>query len=243
MQQKIDQLRQIIRQAHTIAFLGGAGVSTESGLSDFRGAAARRETLRRFGMPAEQILSHDFFFENPDVFYRYYRDFLLTPAKPNPAHRALVRLEACGKLNAVITQNIDGLHEMAGSRHVLALHGSIHWNHCLSCGQHYDADWMRAGAGVARCEKCGGLVKPDVVLYGEPLEDAVWRGAKACIFSADTLLVGGTSLQVYPAAGLLEFFMGKHLVILNQTPTPYDAQAELILRAPIGEVLAQAVAP
>ena len=241
VQGQIEKLALLIQNAGTIVFFGGAGVSTESGLSDFRSEKAQRETYRRFGMHAEQILSHEFFMEHPDVFYAYYRDFLLAPAKPNAAHEALVRLEKRGKLNAVITQNIDGLHESAGSSHVLALHGSIHWNHCLSCARYYDAAWMRAQKGVPVCEKCGGRIKPDVVLYGEPLDDAIWRAAKACMFAADTLIVGGTSLSVYPAASLLEFFMGKHLILINQTPTPIDDMAALVVREPIGQVLSRAV--
>lgn len=230
-------LRQILAQSRVAAFLGGAGVSAQSGLPDFRSPTAAAAVEARFGYPPEVILSADFFREEPETFFAYYKSCLLMPAEPNPAHYALAELERRGKLNAVITQNIDGLHRRAGSRRVYALHGDINANRCLRCGKPFDADFIRQSPGVPRCPDCNGVVKPEVVLYGEALDDYVYRHAKAAVFSADTLIVGGTSLTVYPAAGLLEFFIGKRLIILNQTPTPFDAQAQLILRAPIADTL------
>lgn len=230
-------LKQMLERSRVAAFLGGAGVSTESGLPDFRSAQTSAAVEARFGYPPEVILSADFFREEPERFFAYYKACLLAPAQPNPAHYALAALEGRGKLNAVITQNIDGLHRQAGSKRVYPLHGDIDFNRCTGCGKRYGADFIRQSTGVPRCTACGQIVKPEVVLYGEALDEYVYRGAKAAVFSADTLIVGGTSLVVQPAASLPEFFMGNCLIVLNQTETPLDAQAQLVLRAPIGEIL------
>lgn len=241
MEEDIKTLRDMLQKSRVAVFLGGAGVSTESGIPDFRSAGSSQEATRRFGYPPETLLSHDFFFAQTEIFYAYYKSVLLMDARPNPAHYALARLEARGKLNAVITQNIDNLHRQAGSKRVYPLHGSVEWNRCLSCHKLFDGDYIRHSQGVPRCNACGGLVKPEVVLYGEPLSDLIWRNALAAVSSADLLIVGGTSLSVYPAASLLEYFMGKNLVLINKTQTPYDSQANLIIRGPIGEVMARAV--
>ncbi len=233
---KIKELQSILLNSRSILFLGGAGVSTESGLSDFRSEKAREACIRRFSYPPEIILSADFFARETALFYDYYRAFLLQDAEPNAAHYALAKLERSGRLNAVITQNIDLLHEKAGSRRVLKLHGSIDSNRCMRCGAIYNAAFMRSSEGIVACPACGGLIKPEVTLYDEPVDDYVFRNARACMFSVDTLLIGGTSLSVYPAASLPEFFMGKRLVILNQSETPLDSQATLILCEPIGSV-------
>lgn len=240
MDEAVQQLRDMLKKSRVAAFLGGAGVSTESGIPDFRSAGSAAEAVRRFGYPPEVILSHDFFLAETEIFYAYYKSILLMEASPNPAHYALARLEKRGKLNAVVTQNIDNLHQRAGSKRVYPLHGNVEWNRCMACNKLFDGDYIRQSQGVPRCGACGGLIKPEVVLYGEPLDDLVWRGAMAAISSADTLIVGGTSLSVYPAASLLEYFMGKGLVLINRTETPYDCRADLIIRGPIGEVMNQA---
>lgn len=239
----IERLRELIRQSRVITFFGGAGVSTESGLMDFRSEKAVRFAKEKYGFPPEELLSHDFFSDVPDVFYDYYRRTLLAPARPNAAHYALAELEKRGKLNAVITQNVDDLHHAAGSKRVYPLHGSIGWNRCMNCNKLFDAAYIRKSLGVPRCPSCGGMIKPEVTLYGEPLDDIVWRGAKACMFSADLLVVGGTSLSVSPAAELIEFFAGRHMVVINASPTSADSEAELVINAPIGETLAAAVWP
>lgn len=241
MVSSIDSLREALEQSRVVAFLGGAGVSTESGIPDFRSEGSAAEALRRFGYPPEVLLSHSFFKEHTDIFYDYYKSVLLLEANPNPAHYALARLEARGKLNAVVTQNIDNLHQRAGSKRVYPVHGNVEWNRCIACNKFFGGDYIRESPGVPRCDACGGLVKPEVVLYGEALDQQVWRGAMAAVESADTLIVGGTSLSVYPAASLLAYFTGKTLVLINKTPTPYDERADIILRMPIGEVLGQAV--
>ena len=241
MQSLIEELREILEKSRVIAFLGGAGVSTESGLPDFRSEGSAAEAQRRFGYPPETLLSHDFFLRHPDIFYDYYKSMLLVPAAPNPAHYALARLEAKGKLNAVVTQNIDNLHQMAGSKRVYPVHGNVEWNRCMNCNKFFPGDYIRNSQGVPHCDACGGLIKPEVVLYGEALDQQIWRGAVAAISSADTLIVGGTSLCVYPAASLLEYFLGKTLVLINKGDTAYDERADLIIRQPIGQVLGQAV--
>ena len=233
--QKLDAL---LSQSRNMLFLGGAGVSTESGIPDFRSRSAAGACKRRFGFEPQTILSAGFLNEEPELFFSYYNDFLqkALSAQPNAAHRALAEIEARGRLNAVITQNIDELHERAGSKRVLKLHGSIGWNRCENCAAAYPADFMLHSDGVPRCTRCGARVRPEVVLYDEPLDDYVLRSAKACMFSADTLLLAGSSLKVYPAAALPEFFMGKHLIIINKSRTPFDKQAELLLRAPVAAV-------
>ena len=237
----VEELKKLLQQSRVGTFLGGAGVSTESGIPDFRSKGSAEAAQKRFGYPPEVLLSHDFFLAHPDIFYDYYKSVLLVPASPNPAHYALARLEAAGKLNAVITQNIDNLHQQAGSKRVYPVHGNVEWNRCMECNRFFNGDYIRNSQGVPHCDQCGGLIKPEVVLYGEPLDQQIWRGAMAAVSSADTMIVGGTSLSVYPAASLLEFFMGKHLILINKTETPYDRRADLILRQPIGQVLGEAV--
>ena len=230
-------LQQLVDSHARIAFFGGAGVSTESGIPDFRSADGLYRQRR--AIPAEVLLSHDFFLEHPEEFYAVYRESILQPAllaKPNPAHQALARLERAGKLTGVVTQNIDGLHQAAGSRRVFELHGSVHRNFCLRCGRRYDAVFVAQGAGLPRCA-CGGLVRPDVVLYGEALDEDTVRGALNALMRADLLIVGGTSLAVYPAAAYLDAFRGDALVVINRDPTPRDGAAALLLREPIGQAL------
>lgn len=232
-------LREVIEESHRIVFFGGAGVSTESGIPDFRSAAGlySRSTGSRYA--PEQILSRSFFDAHPEEFFDYYRTHLVhADARPNPAHLALANLERAGRLSAVITQNIDGLHQAAGSRRVLELHGSVHRNTCLGCGRGYGLEAVLATQGVPRCEDCGQVIKPDVVLYEEALDPAVIQDALIELGAADTLVVGGTSLQVYPAAGLVRVFAGRHLVLINRDATDYDGLATLTVREPIGQALA-----
>ena len=233
---KYAELQRIIDTSGKIVFFGGAGVSTESGIPDFRSTDGLYN--QSYDFPPETILSHDFFMENTAEFYRFYRDKMLAEnAAPNAAHLFLAELEKAGRLTAVVTQNIDGLHQAAGSRTVYELHGSVHRNYCMKCGKAYGADAVKRSAGVPRCV-CGGIIKPDVVLYGEGLKDEVVSGAVRAIERADTLIVGGTSLSVYPAAGLLNYFRGKNLALINKTATPYDAAAGLIITDSIGKVFA-----
>ena len=234
-------LKSYLNEARRIAFLGGAGVSTESGIPDFRSETGRFRALKEFGDMPETLLSHAFFMRYPERFFTYYKSALLiTDAKPNTAHEALARLEKMGKLTAVITQNIDGLHQKAGSVNVLELHGSIYRNTCMSCGERYGVEKIQEGNPVPRCA-CGGIVKPDVVLYGEGLDEHILNSAVQHIMEADTLIVGGTSLAVYPAAGLIEYFRGPRMALLNKSATPYDGRAGLVIRAPIGETLRTAL--
>ncbi|HIS84379.1 MAG TPA: NAD-dependent protein deacylase [Candidatus Faecivicinus avistercoris] len=234
MDDAFDTLKQWVDESERIAFFGGAGVSTESGIPDFRGVDGLYR--QKYAYPPETILSREFFEHNPEEFYRFYREkILILDAEPNPAHRKLAEWEAEGRLNGVVTQNIDGLHQKAGSKRVFELHGSIHRNFCTRCGKSYSAEWVASTNGVPKCA-CGGIVKPDVVLYGESLDDAVMRGAMHAIAHADLLIVGGTSLSVYPAAGLIDWYAGSRLVLVNRTPTPRDGRANLILRDPIGQV-------
>ena len=234
MDDAFDTLKQWVDESKRIAFFGGAGVSTESGIPDFRGVDGLYR--QKYAYPPETILSREFFEHNPEEFYRFYREkILILDAEPNPAHRKLAEWEAEGRLNGVVTQNIDGLHQKAGSKRVFELHGSIHRNFCTRCGKSYSAEWVASTNGVPKCA-CGGIVKPDGVLYGESLDDAVMRGAMHAIAHADLLIVGGTSLSVYPAAGLIDWYAGSRLVLVNRTPTPRDGRANLILRDPIGQV-------
>lgn len=236
-QQGLQRLRQIIENSRRIAFLGGAGLSTESGIPDFRSEDGIYKAKQLYGYPPEVLLSHDFFMSRPKAFFNYYRKFLLYPqAKPNRAHLALAKLEQMGKLTAVITQNIDGLHQQAGSRNVLELHGSVHRNYCMKCRKSYPLSRIMEGDGVPRCS-CGGIIKPDVVLYGEGLEQKTLLSAVTHISRADTLIVGGTSLVVYPAAGLVDYFEGKELVLINLSSTDRDRDATLCLHEKIGEAL------
>lgn len=228
-------LEQLIAHSSRIVFFGGAGVSTESGIPDFRSVDGLYH--QHYAYPPETILSHTFFEQKPEEFYRFYRDKLIVKdAKPNPAHLRLARLEAAGKLTAVITQNIDGLHQAAGSKHVLELHGSTLRNYCTRCHRFYPVEAIANSTGVPRCE-CGGIIKPDVVLYEEGLDGTVLTEAVEALAAADLLIVGGTSLAVYPAAGLLRYYRGQELVVINKTPTPADAQATLLIRDPIGQTL------
>lgn len=232
------QLASLIHQAKTIAFFGGAGVSTESGIPDFRSANGLYNSTYGSIRP-EQIISHTFFEQHPEDFFDYYRAHLVYPdAKPNPAHTTLAAWEKTGKLAGVVTQNIDGLHTAAGSTKVAELHGSIHRNHCVTCGRSYGLRDVYEATGVPRCSQCGGVIKPDVVLYEESLPDEPLFLAAEWISHADTLIVAGTSLSVYPAAGLLTWFTGDTLIIINRDPTPSDAQATLVIHEPVGATLA-----
>ena len=240
-EKQIAALRERIEQSTRIVFFGGAGVSTESGIPDFRSSDGVFKAIEAFGYPPETLLSHDFFLREPETFYRYYRKFLLAPdAKPNDAHYALAQLEAQGKLSAVVTQNIDNLHQAAGSKHVLELHGSVYRNYCMRCRKFYSLSDILAMDNVPRCA-CGGMIKPDVVLYGEGLDESVIAESIAEISRADMLIIGGTSLVVYPAAGLADYFRGENLVVINLSKTGRDSRAALTIGAPIGQVLRQAV--
>ena len=233
-----DQLARWIDESDNIVFFGGAGVSTESGIPDFRSVDGLYN--QHYKYPPETIISHSFFQRDPEEFYRFYREKMLWPdAKPNPAHKKLAELEGAGKLKAVVTQNIDGLHQASVSKNVFELHGSVHRNYCMKCRAFYDLDFMVHSDGVPRCPVCGGIVKPDVVLYEEALDETVMRGALEAIAKADMLIIGGTSLVVYPAAGLVQYYGGKKLVLLNKSPTPYDRKADLVVAAPIGALMAQ----
>lgn len=234
-------LKEIIENSRRIAFLGGAGVSTESGVPDFRSSNGIYKARQSYGYPPEVLLSRSFFDAHTEVFFDYYRKNLLCPeAKPNRAHRALAKLEAQGKLSAVITQNIDGLHQQAGSKNVLELHGSVHRNYCMRCRKAYSLGDIMQSTGIPRCG-CGGIIKPDVVLYEEGLDSDTLRGAVTEISRADTLIVGGTSLVVYPAAGLVDYFNGRELVLINLSETDRDSEATLCLHEKIGEALGNAV--
>ncbi len=237
MKEAIRKLRAMINDSRRIAFLGGAGVSTESGIPDFRSQDGHFAAIRAFGETPEVLLSHSFFLQHPETFYAYYRSSLLvTDVQPNRAHYALAQLEKMGKLTAVITQNVDGLHQKAGSENVFELHGSIYRNRCMQCGKAYGPETIAQGTGVPRCT-CGGVIKPEVVLYEEGLDPDVLAGAAAHIMRADMLIVGGTSLAVYPAAGLVDYYEGDRLVLINKSKTPYDYRADLVLHDSIGAVL------
>ena len=234
------RLRKLVEASEAIVFFGGAGVSCESGIPDFRSTDGLYHQEYRW--PPEEILSHDFFERRPEEFFRFYRDKMLYPqAEPNAAHLALARLEQAGKLKAVVTQNIDGLHQAAGSKNVLELHGSVHRNRCMECGRQYGLAVVLGTQGVPRCA-CGGVIKPEVVLYEEMLDEAVLQASVHAIAGADLLIVGGTSLNVYPAAGLLRYYAGRELVVVNKTPTPADKSATLVLTGAIGEIFAEAPA-
>ncbi|MDO7908134.1 NAD-dependent protein deacylase [Paenibacillus sp. JX-17] len=228
-----------IQNSSSIVFFGGAGTSTESGIPDFRSAAGLYQTEVHSPYPPEVMLSRSFFTEHPEVFYDFYKSKMLHPdAQPNGCHRLLVRLEREGRLKAVITQNIDGLHQAAGSRHVLELHGSVHRNYCMSCSRNYSLqEVMNSPELVPRCSVCGGMIRPDVVLYEEELDQHTLYSSIDAITKADLLLVGGTSLTVYPAAQLITYFQGSHTVLLNAAPTAYDRMADLLITEPIGQVM------
>ena len=231
-----EQLQKWIQDSDNIVFFGGAGVSTESGIPDFRSVDGLYN--QKYDQPPETILSHTYFVQNTEDFYRFYRDKMLClDAKPNAAHLKLAELERTGRLKAVVTQNIDGLHQLAGSQAVYELHGSVHRNYCTKCRTFYGVDFIAEGKGVPHCPVCGGLVKPDVVLYEEGLDQDIVAGAVEAIARADVLIIGGTSLVVYPAAGLINYYRGNKLVLINRDPTPYDGQADLVIHDPIGKVL------
>lgn len=229
-------LQDVINDSKMIVFFGGAGVSTESGIPDFRSVDGLYH--QKYPYPPEKILSHSFFTENTEEFYRFYRKKMLClNAEPNMAHKKCAELERAGRLSAVVTQNIDGLHQKAGSRNVYELHGSIHRNFCQSCGKQFDAEFILHTEGVPRCSRCKGMVKPDVVLYEEALDDRTVRGAVESIAKADTLIIAGTSLTVYPAAGMVRYFQGKHLVLINRDKTPMDRSADFVFHEKVGELL------
>lgn len=231
----VEKLREIIAHTENLVFFGGAGVSTESGIPDFRSVDGLYH--QQWDYPPETILSHTFFQRNTEEFYRFYRaKMLCDTAKPNAAHKFLARLEREGKLKAVITQNIDNLHQMAGSRRVLELHGSVYRNYCTKCGAFYDFSYMKRSSQIPRCKKCGGIIKPDVVLYEEALDQQVLSESVHAISEAEVLIIGGTSLSVYPAASLIDYFRGRCLVVINKDETPRDCLADLVINAPIGEV-------
>lgn len=236
-QEAVQKLQQMIDESSSIVFFGGAGVSTESGIPDFRSVDGLYH--QHYDYPPETILSHTFYRSKPDEFYRFYRDKMLClDAKPNAAHLKLAELEAAGKLTAIVTQNIDGLHQAAGSRTVYELHGSVLRNYCESCGKFYDAEYILKSEGVPSCS-CGGSIKPDVVLYEEGLDNQIINGAVRAISEADMLIIGGTSLVVYPAAGLVDYYRGNRLVLINKAPTSRDSAADLVISGPIGEILSR----
>lgn len=239
MEKEIAKLQEIIDTHDNIVFFGGAGVSTESGIPDFRSQDGLYH--QKYDFPPETILSHTFFMRRPEEFYKFYRDKMLCDtAKPNAAHLKLAELERAGKLKAVITQNIDNLHQMAGSKKVLELHGSVHRNYCMKCGRFYGFSHIKGSAGVPRCE-CGGIIKPDVVLYEEGLDNDTINESVRAIANAQVLIIGGTSLAVYPAASLIDYFRGEYLVVINKSPTPRDRYANLLIQEPIGQVFSQIV--
>ena len=233
----VEQLQKIIDNSSRIVFFGGAGVSTESGIPDFRSVDGLYN--QKYDYPPEEILSHTFFIKKTEELYRFYRDKMLClDKKPNKAHYKLAELEKAGKLSAVVTQNIDGLHQAAGSRRVYELHGSVLRNFCRVCRRFYSAEYIKSSEGVPRCE-CGGIIKPDVVLYEEGLDDSVVTGALNAIQTADTLIIAGTSLTVYPAAGFIRYFRGSNIVLINRDATPYDSHADLVFHESVGALLDQ----
>lgn len=239
-----SRVKEVLERSEKVVFFGGAGVSTESNIPDFRSEAGLYKAMNDYGYSPEHMLSRTFFMNHTEKFYDYYKKNLIYPdAQPNKAHIALAELESEGKLTAVVTQNIDGLHQKAGSKTVYELHGSVLRNVCMECGAKYNLDYImdeeHCHNGMPHCEKCNGLVKPDVVLYEEPLDDDVIRGAVKAISEADTMIVGGTSLVVYPAAGLINYFRGKDLILINKSETGYDSQATLVINDSIGKVLGE----
>ena len=237
-----ERLKKIIDESDNIVFFGGAGVSTESNIPDFRSEKGLYKAKTEYGMSPEEMISHSFFVNHTETFFDYYKKNLIYPdAKPNKAHRALAKLEAQGKLKAVVTQNIDGLHQMAGNKKVYELHGSVLRNYCMKCHQFYDLDYImdeyHCKGNVPICPVCGGIIKPDVVLYEEMLDEDCINKAVSAISKADTLIIGGTSLVVYPAAGFVRYFRGNHLVLINKQETPYDSHADLVIHDSIGKVL------
>ena len=237
MTKEVEQLQKIINENDNIVFFGGAGVSTESGIPDFRSKDGLYN--QKYAYPPEEILSHSFFKRKPEQFFRFYRDKMMCDtAKPNPAHMKLAELEKAGKLKAIVTQNIDNLHQMAGSKNVLELHGSVYRNYCTQCHESYSFDFMKKSEGVPHCA-CGGIIKPDVVLYEEQLDDDIWNAAAKAIAESNVLIIGGTSLSVYPAANLIDYFSGNHLIVINRDSTHRDTYADLLIHEPIGKVFKQ----
>lgn len=233
--EKTETLQKIITETENIVFFGGAGVSTESGIPDFRSVDGLYH--QQWAYPPEEILSHSFFMRKPEEFYRFYQaKMLCDTAYPNAAHKKLAELEKAGKLKAIVTQNIDNLHQMAGSECVLELHGSVYRNYCMKCGAFYDFKYMKNSKGVPKCEKCGGIIKPDVVLYEEGLDQEIIRKSVKAISEADVMIIGGTSLSVYPAASLIDYFRGRYLIVINRDETPRDCMADLVINEPIGQV-------
>lgn len=238
MEDKITRLQKIIDQCSSIVFFGGAGVSTESGIPDFRSVDGLYN--QKYKYPPEEILSHTFFVKRTAEFYDFYRDKMLCfTAKPNAAHLFLSELEKAGRLSAVVTQNIDGLHQMAGSKKVYELHGSVHRNYCLSCGKFFSGEYIASSSGIPHCDSCGGVIKPDVVLYEEGLDDKTIEESVRAISNADCMIVAGTSLTVYPAAGLIRYFGGKYLVLINKSQTSLDSRADLVINQPVAQVLSK----
>lgn len=246
MDEAILKLKKMIEESDNIVFFGGAGVSTESGIPDFRSENGIYNTVHQYGVSPETILSHTFFMRKPEVFYDFYKSTIAVDgAQPNAAHKALAKLEEVGKLKAVVTQNIDGLHQKAGSKTVYELHGTIAKNNCMKCGKFYDLAYVVKGIEenkVPRCEKCGGIVKPEVVLYEEGLDEWTIQKSVEAIRKADVLIIGGTSLNVYPAAGFINYYHGNKLVLINKSSTPYDSHADLLIHDSIGKVLSACVA-
>lgn len=242
MEDKIEKLSEILKNSDNIVFFGGAGISTASGIPDFRSSSGLYSKKLNRNFTPEQAVSHTFFVRYPEEFYDFYKKNLIYPdALPNACHKALARLEQMGKLKAVVTQNIDGLHQAAGSKIVYELHGSVHRNYCLKCHSFYDAAYVLKASGVPKCDKCGGTVKPDVVLYEEGLDSDVINGAVRAIRQADTLIIGGTSLVVYPAAGLIDYFNGDNLILINKSETSADSRADLVINDDIADVMDKAV--
>ncbi len=237
-QEKISRLQQMIDDSHRIVFFGGAGVSTESHIPDFRSTDGLYHQTYQY--PPEVMVSHSFYAQHTEEFYDFYKNkMVFLDAEPNKAHKKLAELEAAGKLSAIVTQNIDGLHQKAGSKNVYELHGSVHRNYCVKCHKFFDAEYVVSAKGVPHCDDCQGIVKPDVVLYEESLDGNVMQGAINAIANADMLIIGGTSLVVYPAAGMIDYFRGKYLAVLNRDATSRDRQADVCITDPIGEVLGQ----
>lgn len=237
-QEKIAKLQQMIDESHKIVFFGGAGVSTESHIPDFRSTDGLYHQTYKY--PPEVMVSHSFYVQHTEEFFDFYKNkMIFLDAKPNKAHLKLAELEKAGKLSAIVTQNIDGLHQMAGSKKVYELHGSVHRNYCEKCHRFYDVNYVMKTKGIPYCEECGGIIKPDVVLYEEGLDGNIMQGAINAIADADMLIIGGTSLVVYPAAGMIDYFRGKYLAVLNRDATSRDKQADLCITDPIGEVLGQ----
>ena len=238
MTEEIRKLKEWVDASNNIVFFGGAGVSTESNIPDFRSVDGLYN--QNYDYPPETILSHTFFVHNTEEFYRFYKDKMMIPdARPNAAHKKLAEWERQGKLKAVVTQNIDGLHQAAGSKKVFELHGSVHRNYCTKCGKFFGPEYIMASDGVPKCDSCGGLIKPDVVLYEEGLDNETITGAVNAISQVDVLIIGGTSLVVYPAAGLIDYYRGHKLVLVNKSSTPRDKIADLVINGKIGEVFSQ----